>query len=45
MKINDSLFPTNFVILDMKEDDETPVLLGRPFLGIGRALIDVEMGD
>ncbi|MCI33997.1 hypothetical protein A2U01_0055215, partial [Trifolium medium] len=34
-----------FVILDMEEDAEVPLLLGRPFLATGRALIDVEMGE
>ena len=32
VKVNDLLFPADFVILDMEEDDETPLLLGRPFL-------------
>ena len=45
VKVNDLLFPTDFVILYMEEDDETPLLLGRPFLATGRALIDVEMGE
>jgi len=45
VKVNDLLFPADFVILDMEEDDETPLLLGRPFLATGRALIDVEMGE
>ena len=36
--------PADFVIMDMAEDDETPLILGRPFLATGRALIDVEMG-
>jgi hypothetical protein len=39
------IFPADFVILDMEECVEVPVLLGRPFLATGRALIDVEMGD
>jgi len=45
VRVNDLLFPADFVILDMEEDDETPLLLGRPFLATGRALIDVEMGE
>jgi hypothetical protein len=44
VKVNELLFPADFVILDMEEDDETPLLLGRHFLATGRALIDVEMG-
>jgi hypothetical protein len=39
------VFPADFVVLDMEECAEVPVLLGRPFLATGRALIDVEMGD
>ncbi|MCI28191.1 hypothetical protein A2U01_0049391, partial [Trifolium medium] len=39
------VFPADFVILDMEEDAEVPLLLGRPFLATGRALIDVEMGE
>ncbi|MCI70147.1 hypothetical protein A2U01_0091410, partial [Trifolium medium] len=29
----------------MDEDSEVPLLLGRPFLATGRALIDVEMRE
>ncbi|MCI77947.1 hypothetical protein A2U01_0099217, partial [Trifolium medium] len=39
------VFPTDFVILDMEEDVEVPLLLGRPFLATGMALIDIEMGE
>jgi len=45
VKVNDLLFPADFVVLDMEEDEEIPLLLGRPFLETGRALIDVEMGE
>jgi len=45
VKVNDLLFPVDFVILDMEEDEELPLLLGRPFLATGRALIDVDMGE
>ncbi|MCI34975.1 hypothetical protein A2U01_0056196, partial [Trifolium medium] len=39
------VFPANFVILDMEESTDVPLLLGRPFLATGRALIDMKMGD
>ncbi|GAU15422.1 hypothetical protein TSUD_44590 [Trifolium subterraneum] len=39
------VFPADFVILDMEEDAEVPLLLGRPFLATGRTLIDVEKGE
>ncbi|XP_070667526.1 uncharacterized protein [Malus domestica] len=34
----------NFVILDMDEDMQTPIILGRPFMATARTLIDVEAG-
>ncbi|CAN6723803.1 unnamed protein product [Malus baccata var. baccata] len=34
----------NFVILDMDEDLQTPIILGRPFMATARTLIDVEAG-
>ncbi|XP_009619890.2 uncharacterized protein [Nicotiana tomentosiformis] len=39
------VFPANFIILDCKVDEEIPIILGRPFLATGRALIDCEMGE
>ena len=45
VKVNELVFPADFVILDMAEDEEMPLILGRPFLATGRALIDVEMGE
>ena len=34
----------DFIVTDMIEDDDTPVLLGRPFLASVGALIDVKKG-
>ncbi|XP_027362847.1 uncharacterized protein LOC113870454 [Abrus precatorius] len=45
LKVDKLIFPTEFVILDMDEDSEVPVILGRPFLATGRALIDVQQGQ
>ncbi|XP_075086408.1 uncharacterized protein LOC142169098 [Nicotiana tabacum] len=39
------VFPANFVILDCQVDEEIPIILGRPFLATGRALIDYETGE
>ncbi|RDX64428.1 hypothetical protein CR513_57023, partial [Mucuna pruriens] len=41
VKIGEFILSTNFVILDMEEDDKVPITLGRPFLDIGRVVIDV----
>ena len=38
------VFPVDFIILDMEEDSQVPLLLGRPFLAIGAALIDMQKG-
>lgn len=45
VRVDGLLFPTDFVILDMPEDSKTPLLLGRPFMVTGKALIDVAHGD
>nr|XP_025664788.1 uncharacterized protein LOC112763297 [Arachis hypogaea] len=45
VKVEKFFLPTDFVILDMEEDYNTPIILGRPFLATGRALIDVEKGE
>ncbi|KAL5555463.1 hypothetical protein UlMin_037699 [Ulmus minor] len=42
IKVDKFIFPTDFVVLDMEEDREIPLILGRPFLATGRTLIDVQ---
>ena len=41
VKVDKIFFPTDFIILDMQEDKEVPIILGRPFLATGRVMIDV----
>ena len=41
VKVDSFYFPVDFVILEMEEDVEIPLLLGRPFLKTAGALIDV----
>ena len=45
VKVNKFIFPADFIILDMEEDEHLPIILGRPFLATGKALIDVQKGD
>ncbi|XP_050909136.1 uncharacterized protein LOC127122906 [Lathyrus oleraceus] len=45
VKVEDLLFPADFVIFYMPEDAETPLLLGKPSLATSRSLIDVERGE
>ena len=39
------IFPADFIVLDMEEDKEVPIILGRPFLTTGRTVIDVQKGE
>ena len=45
VKVGKFIFPVDFVIMKMEEDTQVPLLLGRPFLAIGAALIDVQKGE
>ena len=42
VKVDKLIFPADFIILDMEEDREIPIILGRPFLATRRTLIDVQ---
>ena len=41
VKVDNFIFPADIIVLDMEEDKEIPIILGRPFLATGRAMIDV----
>ncbi|XP_038999270.1 uncharacterized protein LOC120124749 [Hibiscus syriacus] len=45
VRVDNLIFPTNFIILDCEADKDVPIILGRPFLVIGQALLDVENGE
>ena len=45
VKVDKFIFPADFIILDMQEDKEVLIILGRPFLAMGRATIDVQKGE
>ena len=45
VKVDKFIFPIDFIVLDREEDKEIPIILGRPFLATGRAMIDVQEGD
>ena len=44
VKVGNFFFPADFIILDMEEDSQVPLLLGRPFLATEAALIDMQKG-
>nr|XP_016452687.1 PREDICTED: uncharacterized protein LOC107777215 [Nicotiana tabacum] len=45
IQVGKFVFPADFVILDCKVDEEISIILGRPFLSMGRALVDCETGE
>ncbi|GJY09018.1 reverse transcriptase domain-containing protein [Tanacetum coccineum] len=42
LQVEKIIFPVDFVILQMEEDDKVPLILGRPFLHIVDAIIRVK---
>ena len=42
IKVGKFIFPVDFVVVDMEEDKQIPLLLGRAFLATGATLIDVK---
>ena len=45
VKVGKFIFPVDFIVMKMEEDTQVPLLLGRPFLATGAALIDVKKGE
>ncbi|XP_019239894.1 PREDICTED: uncharacterized protein LOC109219880 [Nicotiana attenuata] len=45
IKVGSFHLPADFVILDCAVDKEMPIILGRPFLATGRALMDSERNE
>nr|GEX27272.1 reverse transcriptase domain-containing protein [Tanacetum cinerariifolium] len=45
VKVGKFYFPADFVVLDFVVDPRVPLILGRPFLSIAHALIDVYEGE
>ncbi|KAL2491815.1 Uncharacterized protein Adt_27443 [Abeliophyllum distichum] len=45
IKVDKFFFPVDFIVLDIEDYQNMPVILGRPFLATSRALIDVEKGE
>jgi len=44
VKIEGIYITTDFMVVDIKEDPDVPILLGRPFLATAGAIIDVKNG-
>ncbi|XP_073153763.1 uncharacterized protein [Henckelia pumila] len=44
VKVDKFIFPVDFIVLDMEEDGNMPLILGIPFLDTAEAKIDVKKG-
>ncbi|KAI5447937.1 hypothetical protein KIW84_015399 [Lathyrus oleraceus] len=44
VKVDKFFFPVDFIVIDMEEDDDAPLILGRPFMKTARMMIDVDDG-
>ncbi|KAK7401104.1 hypothetical protein VNO78_12418 [Psophocarpus tetragonolobus] len=45
VKVDKFMFPLDFVVMDMEEDSDVPLILGRPFMKTARVIIDVDDGN
>jgi hypothetical protein len=46
IQIDDYFIPTDFLVIDMGEDEyNPPIILGRPFLSTTKAIIYIETGE
>ena len=45
VKVDKFIFPMDFIMVDFEVDKEVSIILGRPFLDMGKTLIDVQKGE
>ncbi|KAG9458144.1 hypothetical protein H6P81_002652 [Aristolochia fimbriata] len=45
VKIQDFIYPCDFVVLDMEVEKNLPIILGKPFLATAGAIIDCKQGN
>ena len=44
IKVGQTFIPVDFVVMEIEEDSQIPILLGRPFLATAGSIIDVKNG-
>ncbi|XP_057441326.1 uncharacterized protein LOC130733222 [Lotus japonicus] len=44
VRVDKFLIPADFAIIDIPEDEEVPIILGRPFMRTARMAIDMDIG-
>jgi len=41
VKVKHLIFPTDFIVIDIEEDVDIPLILGRPFMSTARCMVDM----
>ncbi|XP_070040138.1 uncharacterized protein [Nicotiana tomentosiformis] len=41
VRVDKFVFPVDFIVVNMEENKEVPLILKRPFLAMGRAILDI----
>lgn len=44
VKVGELTFPVDFVIMDIEEDREVPIILGKPIIMISKVIVDIGVG-
>ena len=44
IKVGKFIFLVDFIVIDIEEDKQVPLLLGKPFMATRTALIDIKKG-
>ncbi|XP_070009132.1 uncharacterized protein [Nicotiana sylvestris] len=42
VRVDKFVFPLDFIVVNMEENKKVPLILGRPFLATGRAILDIQ---
>ncbi|XP_070032539.1 uncharacterized protein [Nicotiana tomentosiformis] len=42
VRVDKFVFPVDLILVNMEENKEVPLILGRPFLASGRAILDIQ---
>ncbi|XP_016485545.2 uncharacterized protein LOC107805953 [Nicotiana tabacum] len=45
VRVDKFVFPVDFIVVDMEDNKEVPLIMGRPFLCTGRAILDIYKGQ
>jgi len=41
VRVKHLIFPADFVVMDIEEDEDIPLILGRPFISTASCVVDI----